>query len=153
MDNQQPPAFGPNGNGKEPSASFHGIVCRATTCSERTNLLAKEFSNAVADSERFAWMALVERVDDLNRLRMAVYLLDRPDPQPRRRTSVSVGQAFEVLALALRPALFLDLYFLDGATLSIDQARAMLTQRYSAEAAGGTFVWESTVMPTVAVAV
>lgn len=82
------------------------------TDQEQINLLQENFYSAVANCGRFSWIGTFEARDQFKRPRIFVYLSERGNETPESRDPVSIIDSFRELALALRPRVFMGLYFI-----------------------------------------
>lgn len=79
---------------------------------DRVSALVNAFCDSLAESSRFSWLGLFEARDRLQRPRLILYLEQVPEVQHSgNRAHADIMPIFSELALAVRPKVFLDLYY------------------------------------------
>ncbi len=115
---------------------------------KRIHTLAKAFYETLCSSGRFSRMSVFETKDELQRPRFVVYLKKNGSSGETSQNSrgAGIGEPFSELSLALRPNIFLDLYYDysedDGDTL--ERCEKDIKLRYGANGhdAEAGFLWD-----------
>ena len=82
----------------------------------RVRRFAEDFYERVCSSGRFSWLGLVETEDQRGNACWVIYLQERRhEGSERPKGGGALGPIFADLAVALRPKVFLDLYYLPEA--------------------------------------